>query len=1254
MMATHLGILQNNLHKSRERTHGILNDPDTKRYGILLLQEQYWSTYTKSSPIHHAWTLIEPTTPDDDTQPRSAIYVNNSLLPASQIAPLALPFSDVTAIRLTTANSKPHLIINVYNPCDKSLIRELHEYLRNNINVHNYGIIIIGGDFNTHHPVWNPVGYTRHDEEADTLVEMMAELELTLLLPPGTVTYPNAGTAIDLVWGSNEAVNRIITCRIAEDHDHGSDHLPIETTIAMQIEEPQFLPAYNYAKTNWEELKYKLGLYMPNLNSINENTTTSADVDKYAEQLVQAITKAVQETTPRKRPNPHSKRWWTAELSRLRREANRLRRIFGRTYDSVDKAAWKAKSDEYIQEIERAKARKWKEYVNNADGKTIWQIKKYITNAPTSTFIPTLNGHAATYEQKVNALQKSFFPEPPPADLTDIPTAVYPQEVTYEEQITIRQIREAVNRLTPDKAPGPDEISNRVLKNALPAIEHHLQALMQASLRLGHFPKPFKQTTTVVLRKPSKPDYSKVKAYRPIALENTLGKVMESVITEIVSYLTETHDLLPLHHFGGRPGRSAEDAMMIMSENIHRAWKDKKIYTAIYMDVAGAFNNVHHDRLIHNLRKRRIPQTISLWVASFLQGRSTQLQFNGAKPEYNIPTPAGVPQGSPLSPLLYMYYNADLLDIAARHDVTGLGFIDDIVYGVQGNSDKENTRKLKLILNEAEEWRKKHGAQFETSKYILVHYTRNRKAETKASITINGVKIEPSNEAKYLGVIFDQELRFKSHLQQVVKRGTNAAMALSGIAKTTWGAPYSQVRQLFQAVVAPRTDYAAVIWHRPKGDGSVAGSAQARKLTIIQRLAMKAILGCYRTTPTAAMEIETGLQPAWIRLQTKVLQATTRMQSLPSKHPIHEWLTNALRTRTACISHRSNFENTLQQFPYTCEKIETIETHIRPPWWTPTAKIKIETTKDNAKDLHNETQIHADETIVTIYTDGSGIDGKMGAAAYNLGTNEASHQHLGNEAQFNVYTAELSALHLAVKQLRNHSESQIGRIYTDSQAGIKAIDHPRRQSGQTIIKDVLDSVEEIANENTNLQIEIIWIPGHAEIEGNERADMEAKKAATDPTLSRPHNYKPLKSARVRHIKALAKKQWHTTWSGNTKSATALRHIMRGQKTNSGPKLYNAITNRNEAAKIAQLRTGHCGLNRYLNRFGIKNSPYCQCGYGKETVEHYLLECRNYREERKRLRKEVGGGNMRLGRLLGDIKLIKYTLEYITATDRMES
>ena len=117
----------------------------------------------------------------------------------------------------------------------------------------------------------------------------------------------------------------------------------------------------------------------------------------------------------------------------------------------------------------------------------------------------------------------------------------------------------------------------------------------------------------------------------PDRTENTLGKVMENIITEIISYLTETHELLPSHHYGGCPGRSAEDAMMILSESIHRAWREKKIYTAIFMDVAGAFNNVHRKRLVNNLRKCRIPYKISSWITNFLQDRSTQFQFNGAK-----------------------------------------------------------------------------------------------------------------------------------------------------------------------------------------------------------------------------------------------------------------------------------------------------------------------------------------------------------------------------------------------------------------------------------------------------------------------------------------------------------------------------------------------------------------------------------------------------------------------------------------------
>ena len=152
-------------------------------------------------------------------------------------------------------------------------------------------------------------------------------------------------------------------------------------------------------------------------------------------------------------------------------------------------------------------------------------------------------------------------------------------------------------------------------------------------------------------------------------------------------------------------------------------------------------------------------------------------------------------------------------------------------------------------------------------------------------------------------------------------------------------------------------------------------------------------------------------------LQTKVLLAITRMQSLSTNHPIQQWLLSALRVRTANISHRSNLENAFQQFPYMTEGIESIEPFIRPPWWTLRAKTRVDYTKDIAKDIDDKIQEVSDDTTVTIYTDGSGIDKKIGAAAFNQIGDEVSHHHLGGEMQFNVYTAEITTMQLALERL---------------------------------------------------------------------------------------------------------------------------------------------------------------------------------------------------------------------------------------------
>jgi hypothetical protein len=104
---------------------------------------------------------------------------------------------------------------------------------------------------------------------------------------------------------------------------------------------------------------------------------------------------------------------------------------------------------------------------------------------------------------------------------------------------------------------------------------------------------------------------------------------------------------------------------------------------------------------------------------------------------------------------------------------------------------------------------------------------------------------------------------------------------------------------------------------------------------------------------------------------------------------------------------------------------------------------------------------------------------------------------------------------------------------------VKTINHPRKQSGQAIIKDVLKGIDELVNEYTHMQIEIIWILLHAEIEGNEHVDTEPKLAATNPTISQPHQYEALKSAQASSYITGAKRQWHKVWSESTKTAASL-------------------------------------------------------------------------------------------------------------------
>ena len=111
------------------------------------------------------------------------------------------PDTAAIAIRLDK-EQHPTLIINIYNTKKTSHITDLRTQLRKHLRNNTYNGIIIVGDFNLHHPLWNPPERDDHDPEADILINAMSQLQLKPMLPAGTITFPKAKTAIDLVWGN--------------------------------------------------------------------------------------------------------------------------------------------------------------------------------------------------------------------------------------------------------------------------------------------------------------------------------------------------------------------------------------------------------------------------------------------------------------------------------------------------------------------------------------------------------------------------------------------------------------------------------------------------------------------------------------------------------------------------------------------------------------------------------------------------------------------------------------------------------------------------------------------------------------------------------------------------------------------------------------------------------------------------------------------------------------------------------------------
>lgn len=246
------------------------------------------------------------------------------------------------------------------------------------------------------------------------------------------------------------------------------------------------------------------------------------------------------------------------------------------------------------------------------------------------------------------------------------------------------------------------------------------------------------------------------------------------------------------------------------------------------------------------------------------------------------------------------------------------------------------------------------------------------------------------------------------------------------LTKPSTGIKQGLMRQLYLAVAIPKMTYGLDIWYTPpekfEGQRQNTGSTKVqRQLGKIQRIATLAITGALRTTPTNLLDAHAGVLPIHLMLKKICHRAVTCIATLPQTNPLAKILQQYI-TKPA-NRHLTPLQHLLDRTNYDPLKMETITPVIRPP----TKKYHYTMYIANNREASMEDERH-DTLELSIYTDGSGYKGKIGAAAvmYRKGTIEPIrilHYHLGSKDRHTTFEGEAVGSLLAAWMLQKTPSS---------------------------------------------------------------------------------------------------------------------------------------------------------------------------------------------------------------------------------------
>ena len=1260
-----LQTLSYNLHKSHTVFDSFFNNPLTLEVPLIFIQEP--PKKPQSENQMRSWpgyNIIYPST-NMDEQPFTGIYIQKAFQEKiCMIETIEIPSPNITGVRIKMKeDSVPVNFINVYNRPDSYTLLLVSDIVRQLANQPTHLL----GDFNAHHPAWNPTELnTRTETDTEEMVSLLQQYNFTLVSPPGIPTRYGRGSAttIDLYWLSSTVEHfDTVYCSVDDEYDSLSDHRPLHLIIRLEYGADRPYKRWNLKKADWEKGKRKLAELLH--TEVGEDLLTTDEIERLARHLSNSIVTALNVCAPKLKLTLKSKRWWTPELAELREIRTDRLRTSQKTHLPNDKLMTAIAQKAYKRAIRVAKAKCWNLFLESIQNNEIHKAARYVKkgNIPTP-FIPPLTKADGSLTSSPGEQAQVLFDQLLKGDnhSRDVPqnsNHLSQLDDTFPE-VTSWEVCRALSQLKEGKATGPDGISVTVLAQFWEVLERPIINIARASLRLGYFPECYKTATCIVIPKPHKKSYKNAKSYRPISLLNHISKAIEIIVTRRLQHEMDTLNLIPDTHFGCRKGTGTDDALFCVTEFIKEAWQRKKVVAALALDAQGAFNNVVHEKLLEDCREVGISEYLIRWIRSFLHNRKVQFQFSNYTSSTFTLT-QGSPQGSPISGPLYLLYNSALIrrtseDTLSKNFIR-VGYADDVLWLASGTTAETARQAIEDRLQEASHWSKTHSTPLDIDKTQYVLFTRNHNKMDDTELKWGDKRIRCSPSMKYLGVMLDRRLSFQEQTTMMARRGYAAAAAIGRLANTKRGVSTRQFLMLYKTHVCAATDYASHVWLNPYGQSGKA----IRTLELLQNRTLRKALGAVRTTPIQMLHFETAFLSPRERIRMQVASYIMRLFSKPENNLLQNQIRHiSSAPRKSFISPVTNLLIRDAELVARGGKVESIVPHPLTPWHENKYIVLISDSAEEAVAEHKEL-LKLEDTAWNYYTDGSMAEGNVavGVVSYNkdLVRWDSNSYYVGPETCFGIYEAELLAIYMALASAYNvistvgTSTPQDIYIHTDNQAALQALQSASASGpAQYILKQIINKGEEMEALAPNTYINFNWIPGHKGIEGNERADRAANEGRTKTENKLPIEFelKSSLSALKRGLREQFTAPMRIEANHLTEITSRSAKLAVGKLTSlKTAKLLESLPRATRSLAV-QLRTGHFPITKsYRYRFRLTDSPKCNTCRLDDTISHRIFICRRHITSRSTLRKKINalGVRFELGPMLRNAKTLQALYEF---------